>query len=86
MMDTKENFWLNVNRYMHLNAIDAKLLAERVDSSSTVVKKLMHRKANFGIESVYKYAKALEIQPIDLFEEWTDEEWEQVLDEKVEKK
>ena len=86
MMDTKENFWLNVNRYMHLNAIDAKLLAKRVDSSSTVVKKLMHRKAILGIESVYKYAKALEVQPIDLFEEWTEEEWGQVLDGKAEKK
>lgn len=86
MMDTKENFWLNVKRYMRLNDINAKKLAKRIDSNSTVVKKLMQRKANLGIESVYKYAKALEVQPIDLFEEWTDEEWEQVLDGKVEKK
>ena len=30
------------------------------------------------IESIAKYARALEVQPIDLFEVWTDEEWEKV--------
>ena len=38
----------------------------------------MEKESNIPIESIAKYAKALEVQPIELFEVWTDEEWEKV--------
>ncbi|WP_373836165.1 helix-turn-helix domain-containing protein [Jeotgalibaca arthritidis] len=75
-IDTKQTFWLNVERYMRLNGISVYTLSKRIDSKQTVVNELMHKKSNLPIGSVSKYARALEVQPIDLFEVWSDEEWQ----------
>ena len=75
-IDTKQTFWLNVERYMQLNGISVYTLSKRIDSKQTVVNELMYKKSNLPIGSVSKYARALEVQPIDLFEVWTDEEWQ----------
>lgn len=76
LIDTKQTFWLNVERYMRLNGISVYTLSKRIDSKQTVVNELMHKKSNLPIGSVSKYARALEVQPIDLFEVWSDEEWQ----------
>ena len=75
-LNTREIFWLNVKRYLALKDISNRALAKRIDSNESVVVKLMEKESNIPIESIAKYARALEVQPIDLFEIWTDEEWE----------
>ena len=75
-LNTREIFWLNVKRYLALKDISNRTLAKRIDSNESVVVRLMEKKSNIPIESIAKYARALEVQPIDLFEVWTDEEWE----------
>ncbi len=75
-LNTREIFWLNVKRYLALKDISNRTLAKRIDSTESVVVKLMENESNIPIESIAKYARALEVQPIDLFEVWTDEEWE----------
>ena len=75
-LNTREIFWLNVKRYLALKDISNRTLAKRIDSNESVVVRLMEKKSNIPIESIAKYARALELQPIDLFEIWTDEEWE----------
>ena len=77
-LNTREIFWLNVKRYLALKDISNRTLAKRIDSNESVVVKLMEKESNIPIESIAKYARALEVQPIDLFEVWTDEEWEKV--------
>ena len=77
-MNTREIFLLNVRRYLGLKDISNRTLAKRIDSTESVVVKLMEKESNIPIESIAKYARALEVQPIDLFEIWTDEEWEKV--------
>ena len=75
-LNTREIFWLNVKRYLALKDISNRTLAKRIDSNESVVVRLIEKKSNIPIESIAKYARALELQPIDLFEIWTDEEWE----------
>ena len=75
-VNTRINFWVNVKRYLALKDISNATLAKRIKSSEAVVVKLMEKESNIPIESIAKYARALELQPIDLFEIWTDEEWE----------
>ena len=75
-VNTRINFWVNVKRYLALKDISNATLAKRIKSSEAVVVKLMEKESNIPIESIAKYARALEVQPIDLFEIWTDEEWE----------
>ena len=77
-VNTRINFWVNVKRYLALKDISNATLAKRIKSSEQVVVKLMEKESNIPIESVGKYARALEVQPIDLFEVWTDEEWGKV--------
>lgn len=76
-VNTRINFWVNVKRYLALKDISNATLAKRIKSSEPVVVKLMEKESNIPIESIAKYARALEVQPIDLFEVWTDEEWEE---------
>ena len=75
-LNTREIFWLNVKRYLALKDISNRTLAKRIDSNEAVVVKLMEKESNIPIESIAKYARALDVQPIDLFEIWTNEEWE----------
>lgn len=77
-LNTREIFWVNVKRYLALKDISNATLAKRIKSSEPVVVKLMEKESNIPIESIAKYARALEVQPIDLFEVWTDEEWEKI--------
>ena len=77
-VNTRINFWVNVKRYLALKDISNATLAKRIKSSEAVVVKLMEKESNIPIESIAKYARALEVQPIELFEVWTDEEWEKV--------
>lgn len=77
-VNTRINFWVNVKRYLALKDISNATLAKRIKSSEPVVVKLMEKESNIPIESVGKYARALEVQSIDLFEVWTDEEWEKI--------
>ena len=80
-VNTRINFWVNVKRYLALKDISNATLAKRIKSNESVVVKLMEKESNIPIESIAKYARALEVQPIDLFEVWTDEEWEKFTKE-----
>lgn len=74
-MNAKELFWLNLERYRKLRNLTFDELARRTNQTPSALHRLRNRKSNIGIESLDKYAKALDVKVIDLLEIWTDDEW-----------
>lgn len=78
-MNAKETFWKNVERRLELNDMTMDDLANKIHQTPSSFKRLWNKKANIGIESLTKYADALDMQVFELLEEWTDEEWLEII-------
>lgn len=74
-MNAKDTFWKNVERRIELNDMTINDLANKIHQTPSSFKKLWDKKANIGIESLTKYAEALNVQVFELLEDWTDQEW-----------
>lgn len=72
-------FWRNIDRYVALRGMTFNQLAQKTKQNYSALQTLRTRQSNIGIESMTKYANALDIQLVDLLEDWTDEEWESYL-------
>lgn len=78
-MNAKETFWKNVERRLELNDMTMDDLANKIHQTPASFKRLWSKKANIGIESLTKYADALDTQVFELFENWTDEGWMEII-------
>lgn len=76
MINTQEIFWKNFDRYLELKNMTMRDISKCMGSASQNLKANRAKKANIGVRSVGHIAYAFGIQPLELFEEWTDEEWE----------
>lgn len=78
-MNSREIFWKNVERRLESNDMTRDDLAKKINQTPASFKRLWSKKANIGIESLTKYANALDIQVFELLEDWTDEEWMEII-------
>lgn len=76
---TDEVVWTNIKRYMTLRHISDAMIADALGQSSYNFRKNREKGANIGVKSIGPIAHVFDIQPLDLFEIWSDEEWESFM-------
>lgn len=80
MDDLNEIFWRNVARWQKYRNLTNQAMACElgIKEASYAVNK--YNRVGVSVKKLGRYADALEIDPIDLLDEWTDEEWERFVE------
>ena len=76
MIDYNEVFWDNVIRWQRFRRINNSEMGLRLDISKGSYVNAKTQRVGVSTRKLGKYVEALEVEPQDLFDVWTDEEWQ----------
>lgn len=81
MIDYNEVFWTNVIRYQKLRKLSNSEMAEKTNQLRHSFVNAKSTRRGTSIKRLGLFARALDVQDVDLVEVWSDEEWEAYLKE-----
>ena len=79
MTNYNEIFWDNVNRWQKFRKLRDVDMADRLELASKSYSKMKSARPGVSLKKLGNYIEALEVDPADLLDEWTDEEWERFV-------
>lgn len=74
------NFWKNVERYQKLRHITDEAFGKALGIDGVSWYNYRHSRSNSKLSRIEEIAKILGVQPLDLFEVWSDKEWREAFE------
>ncbi|WP_424685122.1 helix-turn-helix domain-containing protein [Enterococcus sp.] len=71
------NFWKNVERYQKLRHLTDKDIGKALGIQAVSWYNYRYGRTNAKLSRIEEIAKVLEVEPLELFEVWTDKEWQE---------
>lgn len=75
MVDYNKIFWTNVGRWQKFRQYTDKEMALRLGVGHGAYSVSKNTKVGVSTKLLDRYTTALDLQPADLFDEWSDEAW-----------
>ena len=79
MNDYNEIFWDNVIRWRKYRGFTNKVMSEKLEITLPSYNNVRVTRPGVSIKKLNRYTYALNCEPADLFDTWTDEEWEKFV-------
>lgn len=80
MDDYNEIFWDNVIRWQKYKKLRDVDMATRFGIKNSSYATTKNNRIGVSTKKIGSYIEALEVEPADLFDEWTDDEWEKFVE------